>query len=377
MTGPAARSRRSPHGSAPVGRGGLRHARVVVNGSPLWPPVTGVQRVARGLARRLLAEAEPGEVTVLGGPPGFPDDRDAGRTRTARLAWEQVVFPVLARRAEAVMNLGQLAPLAGVRGRSLVLTYDLHAYRLPHHYRALWGRTYWHMVVRAYHQARHRIALSATIAEDLSRTLGAPVDAVVPPGVDDPFRPATPARVDAVRARFGLDLPYLVVVGWAEPGKRTALALRAHRTLVGDLPHRLVLVGSRRTDFPALGLGEVPPSVTFTGRVSDDDLAALHSGSSGLLFCTEYEGFGLPSVEALACGAPVAASEIPVLREVLGGLPGVRFVEEGSADGWVSAAAALLDGRSSSQAVAERSSAVLARYPWEGKGHALLRVVAR
>jgi glycosyltransferase involved in cell wall biosynthesis len=69
------------------------------------------------------------------------------------------------------------------------------------------------------------------------------------------------------------------------------------------------------------------PDVILTGRVSDEHLAAIYSGAHALVFPSEDEGFGLPTVEALACGTPVVACEVPALREVLSGR--ATFVDPG------------------------------------------------
>jgi glycosyltransferase involved in cell wall biosynthesis len=346
---------------------------VVINGSSLWPPVTGVQRVARGLTRRLRKESALGEVALLGAPDGF--DGPSGwwqRGRVRRALWEQAALPVRARSAHAVLNLGNLAPIA--TQRSLVITYDLHALQLPHHYRSGMGRAYWAMSKAAFHRARWRVAISRTIATELEETLGRPVDDVVYPGIDDEFRPAPPEHVEEVLARLRLDPPYVVMLGWAQPAKRGPLAVAAHRRVVGDVPHRLVLVGEARPDFPPVPLGDPSPSVVMAGRLDDAAVASLLTGSQGLLFPSEYEGFGLPPVEALACGASVASSAIPVLREVLGDLPGVSFVEGAAVSDWAEALEGLLRGGGDA---GQRSRAALARYPWEGKGRQLLRVVGR
>ena len=80
------------------------------------------------------------------------------------------------------------------------------------------------------------------------------------------------------------------------------------------------------------------PDVILTGHVSDDDLAAIYSGARALVFPSDDEGFGLPTVEALACGTPVVASDLPVLREVLGDR--VTFVESGDLEGLLAAGVA-------------------------------------
>jgi glycosyltransferase involved in cell wall biosynthesis len=79
------------------------------------------------------------------------------------------------------------------------------------------------------------------------------------------------------------------------------------------------------------------PDVTLTGQVSDDELAALYSGAHALVFPSDDEGFGLPTVEALACGTPVVACDAPAVREVLG--ERATFVEVGDIEGLLEAAA--------------------------------------
>jgi glycosyltransferase involved in cell wall biosynthesis len=116
-------------------------------------------------------------------------------------------------------------------------------------------------------------------------------------------------EVAAARARYALPDEYLVWVGGLQtpdPRKRVAAMARAPR----ELP--LVLVGATKPWAHEL------PEVTLTGHVSDDDLAAIYSGARALVFPSDDEGFGLPTIEALACGTPVVASDLPVLREVLG-----------------------------------------------------------
>lgn len=126
------------------------------------------------------------------------------------------------------------------------------------------------------------------------------------------MRPRPAEEVADARARFGLPPDYLVWVGGMErpdPRKRVA-ELAAAR---GELP--LVLVGPAREW--AHELGERDPGVHLTGLVTDDDLAAIYSGARALVFPSDDEGFGLPPVEALACGTPVVTCDVPALREVL------------------------------------------------------------
>jgi alpha-1,3-rhamnosyl/mannosyltransferase len=138
------------------------------------------------------------------------------------------------------------------------------------------------------------------------------------------------AEVDAARKRYGLPEEYLLWVGGLQtpdPRKRIAALARTPR----ELP--LVLVGATKPWAHEL------PDVTLTGRVSDDDLAAIYSGAHALVFPSDDEGFGLPTVEALACGTPVVVTDIPVLREVLGDR--ATFVDGADLEGLLAAAVAV------------------------------------
>jgi alpha-1,3-rhamnosyl/mannosyltransferase len=123
------------------------------------------------------------------------------------------------------------------------------------------------------------------------------------------FRPRSNSEVEAVRDRFGLPRDYLLWVGGLrtpDPRKRIAALARARRSMP------LVLVG------PAASWARELPDVTLTGAVSDDELAAIYTGAHALVCPSDEEGFGLPPIEALACGTPVSVCDVPALREVLG-----------------------------------------------------------
>lgn len=166
---------------------------------------------------------------------------------------------------------------------------------------------------------------------------------VIPNANAEALTPRPAHEVAAVRARYGLPARYLLWVGGLEhpdPRKRVAELARAPRSLP------LVLVGA-----PGRWARELP-DVTLTGHVSDDDLAAIYTGAHALIFPSEDEGFGLPPVEALACGTPVAACDVPALREVLGDR--ATFVGRDDVEGLVAAAEA-----------ATRPAPAPSRWTWE------------
>jgi glycosyltransferase involved in cell wall biosynthesis len=143
------------------------------------------------------------------------------------------------------------------------------------------------------------------------------------------FRPRAGGEVASALARFGLPEDYVVWVGGLEhedPRKRAPQLAAAAEDLA------LVMVGPTRPWAQSALAGAI-----LTGEVSDDDLAAILSGARARVFPSEDEGFGLPPVEALACGTPVVCSDIPALREVLGDR--ATFVDPGDLDTMLRAAA--------------------------------------
>jgi glycosyltransferase involved in cell wall biosynthesis len=144
------------------------------------------------------------------------------------------------------------------------------------------------------------------------------------------FSPREPAEVEAARRRHRIPEDYLLWVGHLghpDPHRRIPALVEAPRRLP------LVLVGAAGQWAREL------PDVILTGEVGDDELAALYTGARALVLPSTDEGFGLPAVEALACGTPVVATDSPALREVLNGR--ATFVEADDVAGMVEAAHAV------------------------------------
>jgi alpha-1,3-rhamnosyl/mannosyltransferase len=177
---------------------------------------------------------------------------------------------------------------------------------------------------------------------------------VIPEAADAAMYPRAPEAIAEVRARFGLPERFLVWVGGLrhpDPRKRILELASTPR----ELP--LVLVGSTRP------WAEKLPDVILTGQVSDDQLAAIYSAAHALVLSSTDEGFGLPAVEALACGTPVAACDAPALREVLG--ERASFVAPGDMRGLIAAAQA-----------AKRPAPAPPAWSWQDAAHATWGVYA-
>jgi glycosyltransferase involved in cell wall biosynthesis len=200
----------------------------------------------------------------------------------------------------------------------VVTIHDVASFKRPSEY--LRGGVRLRLRRLAVQRAAEVIVPTETVAQDAVERLGLAPEriAVIAEAPDVSMYPRPAAEIAEVRRRFGLPERYLVSVGGLEhpdPRKHVAKLAATRR----ELP--LVMVGPTRPWAHEL------PDVTLTGEVSDEHLAAIYSGAHALVFPSEDEGFGLPAVEALACGTPVVACDVPALREVLA--ERATFVDQG------------------------------------------------
>jgi glycosyltransferase involved in cell wall biosynthesis len=216
--------------------------------------------------------------------------------------------------------------LLPLRSISTVLTvHDLIFQHLPEHHKPL-NRWYLNAALPLFcRQATHIIAVSECTRRDVTAAYGVPPEkvTVVHEAADARFSPQPPDRVASVRQRYDLPERYLLFVGTIEPRKNLTRLLRAFEVLHGDgLCDALAIVGRRGwlcgDFFAELEQSPVRRAVVFPGYVPDEELPAIYAGARALAFPSLYEGFGLPVLEAMACGTPVACSGTSSLPEVAG-----------------------------------------------------------
>jgi glycosyltransferase involved in cell wall biosynthesis len=174
-------------------------------------------------------------------------------------------------------------------------------------------------------QVLHIIAVSEFTKRRAVELLGVPQEkvTVIPNGVDERFSPRPEEEILAMRRSLGITWPaYLLYVGNLEPRKNLGRLLQAWTIAQQSVPREieLVVAGARGSSlvFEECSLGALPARVQFTGYVAEEQLPALYAGSLALLYPSLYEGFGLPPLEAMACGAPVITSANTSLPEVVG-----------------------------------------------------------
>ena len=218
------------------------------------------------------------------------------------------------------------------------------------------------------HGSRRAAAIvtgSAAVAAAIESLCGVPRErvAVIPYGVDPAtFGPPSAAGEAAARARFGLERPFLLQTGAFEPRRGLELSIeaaRAAREVVGDL--ELVLAGDARGEVQ--GLKRAPAFVRRLGRVGDRDLAALFPAAAAVLAPSYGEGFDLPVLEALACGAAVIASDIPVHVEHFAGA--VELFAGGDADALAQACLRVLTDGARRAALRAAGPRLAAGYTWQ------------
>lgn len=282
--------------------------RLLINARTLTAELTGVQRYASELVARLPAELEGWAVERAA--PERPLDGVRGH------AWEQFALPGRTRGA-LLWSPGNTGPLA-VR-RQVVTIHDAATLDHPEWFDRRFAAWYGWLLPRLGRGARAVL----TVSEFSRRRLiahGIPEEriSVVPPAADARFRPIPPDETAALRARLDLPERYVLCVASLEPRKNLGGLFRAWSA--ASLPEdvRLVVAGGAGKVFRDLGFEEAPRGVQLLGRVPDTDLPALYSGALAFAFPSLYEGFGLPPLEAMACGTPVVTAEAASLPEVVG-----------------------------------------------------------
>lgn len=180
---------------------------------------------------------------------------------------------------------------------------------------------------RTFAEGTRFITDSEFVKQEAIKIAGVPAEKirVVPLGVDPAFRPMPQAECETTLQRYGLaGKSYLLAVATIEPRKNLARLLRAYASLPGDVRARypLVLVGVRgwhasameKMMAPMTAAGELIP----LGYVAEADLPALYACAHAFAFVSLHEGFGLPLLEAMACGIPTVTSNVSSLPEVSG-----------------------------------------------------------
>ncbi len=273
-----------------------------------------------------------------------------------------------------VFHASDVVQLATPGVAQVATVFDLSPLHWPEYHLGRNVELFERKMVHLSQQADRIIAISQATADDLAAHYPAIAGRVevVPCGVDAAFRPVTDRAAQAdVRRKYGIPAPdYLLFVGTLEPRKnlvRLVEAYAALRAAEGAATPPLVLTGNRGWHdgpiFEAVERKQMHDHIHFTGQVADEDLPGLYSGAACFIYPSLFEGFGLPLLEAMACGAPVITSNTSSLPEVAG--DAALLVPPEDVDALAGALGRLLNDAALCTELRQRGLAQAARFSWE------------
>ena len=267
----------------------------------------------------------PSHMNILYAPTGVPAVRAVQEQRLIRRAARHVDPDIIHYPASIGPWIPGM-PAGSMLERCVVTVHDLAYLKFPERFSAARRLYYRTSMVRGARRAAHVIADSESTRRDLVELGGIPAEriTVVHLGVENTFAPVDDDAVLArVREKYSLPPRFFLFVGTIEPRKNVACIVEAYTQLADGLDDiDLVIAGRRGWKFGPLYAqierAELTDRILMPGRIDDKDLAAVYSCAEAFVWPTIYEGFGLPLLEAMACGTPVISSDIGVVREVVG-----------------------------------------------------------
>ncbi|HEX8457385.1 MAG TPA: glycosyltransferase family 1 protein [Pyrinomonadaceae bacterium] len=316
--------------------------RIAIDGIPLAEPKTGIGHYTFELARGFAALAPEHDFELVAHVPiqqslddAFTSEPQPSNLRAVHAPvnslsrrWWTIGLPLYVQRHKVALFHGTnyKIPLWN-RCRTVVTIHDLSLLLHAHTHEEELVRRARLRLPAAARMASKIITDSESVKREICTHLGTRSEkiAVVPLAPRRAFRPVGAAEATSARHRLGVEDDFILFVGTVEPRKNLLTLVRAFAELVGRAPGlrpQLVIAGQKGwlTDelFALIEQSGLGRRILFTGYVSDADLAALYSSCRLSVYPSLYEGFGLPPLEAMSCGAPVITSRIPVIMETVG-----------------------------------------------------------
>jgi glycosyltransferase involved in cell wall biosynthesis len=316
---------------------------IAINGRCFARRVTGVERYAREISKRLTSS----RIIQPKNNPG----------QVAGNLWEQLVLPTQIKQNEILWSPANAGPWLF---RNQVITiHDASVFDHPEWFQpsfAAWTRLSWKILAK---QVKAIITVSNYSCERLKFHLGIPEENfhVIHNGAGKPFEPQSQKTIDSVGRKYKLDKPYFLFVGTIEPRKNLPTLLQAWEGL-NSKTHTLFISGAEGNIFAPVT--NYINSVTY---IPDDDLPALYSGATAVIVPSFYEGFGLTTLEAMACGAPVITSNTTSFPEVTG--DAVILINPKSVEEIKNAVLQIIENPQLANNLRERGFKRAAQFSWE------------
>jgi len=284
--------------------------KLVINARFLTQNITGVQRFAIEISKQL--KKLYGDNIQFISPKNIIH-HDLAKDLNVKIIgnnighlWEQIDLPLyLSKNASPLLlNLANTAPL--FYKNKIVTVYDLAFYHHPEWFSKSFAIVYNFLIPKILKNAKHILTDSEFIKQEMVEVYNLPkskID-VVYGAHSDIFKNQSSQREN-----------FVLAVGSIDPRKN----LKSIINLFADLPeYSLAIVGQKNKVFSSLNIDNLPENIKFTGYVNDDELVDLYNSASLFIYPSLYEGFGIPPLEAQACGCPTIASNVASLPEVCG-----------------------------------------------------------
>lgn len=333
---------------------------IALDGMPLASQLTGVGHYTAELARNLAVVA-PSDSFTLVAPDGLLKRR-----------WWSLGLPLhLLRNSYDLFHGTNYEVPLWSRRPSVVTIHDLSLLLHPEvHEQRLVRRARWRLPLMA-KSASKIITPSASVKSEVCEMLGVPAEkvAVTPEAPRPAFKRREDAGVAELLKRLGLDGDFVLYVGTIEPRKNLRRLVEAFERLLRStsLSPKLVIAGGKgwlMDDFDSLirqkGLAD---RVCLTGYLQDEDLCGLYSTCAAFVYPSLYEGFGLPPLEAMACGAPVITSRIPSVMETVSSA--ARLVDPTDIDDLAQSMKEFLSDKEARKHYADLGRTHVKKFSWE------------
>lgn len=348
---------------------------VAVDGYGLGRPRAGVGVYTREILRAMVVDRPDCRMTVF-----LPDSVNAPLAAPAigyrtvpstRLVGRHVQWParIRALKADAFFGAAGVLPLRELGTPTVITVHDLAIYRNRDWFPARQPLSTGWIVPRSVRRADVVIAVSTNTARDVEAIFDVPASRieVVPEGVSKAFRPMSAEDLAEARARLNLPERYILFVSTIEPRKNLGTLLEAW-AMMRDRPD-LVVVGGWGWRYEPIKaqMQRLGPGLHHIQGLDPSDLPAVYNLALALAHPAWYEGFGLPPLEAMACGTPAVVSDSSSLPEVVG--DAAVIVPAGNADSWRRALEAVVGDSELAAELRRRGIVRAAEFSWGRAAH--------
>ena len=366
--------------------------RIGIDGIPLATPKTGIGHYTSELAHTLAAIAPEDEFEIIAPVPldistsSMPANLRVvlGRSGALRRRWWTIGLPlhVVENRLPLFHGTNYMVPI-WQRCLTIVTIHDLSLLLHSNTHREDLVRRAKRRLPTMTRIASHILTDSEAVKKEICEHLAVSPGKItaVPLAARRAFIPVRRDKTVEIRRRLGVEDDFILFVGTVEPRKNLITLVRAFDELMRttDLRPQLVVAGQKGwlTDdlYAHVEQSEIKNRILFTGYISDEDLASLYSSCTVSVYPSLYEGFGLPPLEAMACGAPVITSRIPVIMETASGA--ARLVEPTNLEELTAALVELLTDPKARDHYASVGQQRAAEFTWERTAEQTLQVYRR